>query len=89
MNCTGVTRMNSHTPQVNQGSAGIGAQVTIVAPAASARNAPARRIASASTPVSAIVTRVRIGFELALRVLERALAARAAEVVGAPAALAS
>ena len=60
MNCTGVTRMNSHMPQVNQGNAGIGAQVTMVAPVASARNAPARRIASASTPVSAIVTRVRI-----------------------------
>ena len=28
MNCTGVTRMNSHTPQVNHGSCGIGAQVS-------------------------------------------------------------
>ena len=36
----------------------IGAQVTMVAPAASAMNAAARRIASASTPPSAIITRV-------------------------------
>ena len=65
MNWTGVTRMKSHMPQVNQGSAGIGAQVTMVAPVASARNAPARRIASASTPVSAMATRVRIDFSSA------------------------
>ena len=47
---------------MNQGSAGIGTQVTIVAPVASAIKAPARMIASASTPVSAIATRVRIDF---------------------------
>jgi hypothetical protein len=45
---------------VNQGSAGIGAQEISVAPAASAMNAPARNIANASTPVRAMVTRVRI-----------------------------
>jgi hypothetical protein len=52
--------MKSHTPQVNHGNAGIGAQVTMVAPAASAKNAAARKTASANTPVNAIVTRVRI-----------------------------
>ena len=62
MNCTGVTSKNSHMPQVNHGKAGIGAQVSKVAPAASAMNAPARRIANASTPVSAIATRVCIAF---------------------------
>jgi hypothetical protein len=65
MNCTGVTSRNSHTPQVNQGSAGIGTQVSSVAPVASAMKAPARMIASASTPVSAMVTRVRIDFSSA------------------------
>ena len=58
MNCTGVTRINNHMPQVNHGSAGIGAQVTMAAPVARNRKAPARRMASASTPVSAMVTRV-------------------------------
>ncbi|MCY1210447.1 hypothetical protein D9M72_221340 [compost metagenome] len=49
-------------PHVNHGKAGIGAQVRRVAPAANARKAPARRTASARTPVRAIVTRVRIAF---------------------------
>ncbi len=38
----------------------MGAQVRSVAPAASAMKAPALSTASASTPVSATVTRVRI-----------------------------
>jgi len=37
--------MKSHTPQVNQGSWGMGAHVTIVAPVASPRKNAARRIA--------------------------------------------
>lgn len=60
MNCTGVTSKNSHTPQVNQGNAGIGTQVSTVAPVARIRKAPARMMARASTPDSAIVTRRRI-----------------------------
>jgi len=43
---------------VKNGSAGIGTQVTMVAPVARPIKAPARRRASASTPVSAMVTRV-------------------------------
>ena len=40
----------------------MGAQVSRVAPAAKARNAPARNTANASTPVKAMVTRVFIAF---------------------------
>ncbi len=47
-------------PQVNQGNCGIGAQLTMVAPVANARKAPARSMARARTPVSAIMTRVFI-----------------------------
>ena len=57
MNCTGVTKIIIHTPQVNQGSASIGAHVNNVAPAARPRNTATRRIASTKTPVSAMVTR--------------------------------
>ena len=62
MNCTGVTNKNSHMPQVNQGSASNGTQVMMVAPVASAMKAPARMMARASTPVSAMVTRMRMDF---------------------------
>jgi hypothetical protein len=65
MNCTGVTRKNSMRPQVSQPNSGIGAQVTMVAPAASAMNAAARRIAIATTPPSATVTRLRIAWSSA------------------------
>ncbi|WP_242036177.1 hypothetical protein [Cyanobium sp. FACHB-13342] len=50
----------SQTPQVSQGSWATGAQLSRLTPAARAMKAAARRIASASTPERAMLTRRRI-----------------------------